>query len=76
MPADKRRWTLHPVTALRIGIIVAVLAGWEALSMSGLLYRDVVPSLQAIGWALYETLADKTSIGTSTRPSMKSAGGL
>ena len=37
----------HPVTALRIVIIVTVLLAWEALAQSGLLYRDVVPSLQS-----------------------------
>jgi ABC-type nitrate/sulfonate/bicarbonate transport system permease component len=58
--AARRRRPLHPVTALRIAIIVTVLVGWEALAASGLLYRDVVPSLQAIARALYETLADKT----------------
>src|SRR5436305_9106579 len=54
-----RRIGLHPVTALRIVIIVTVLAAWEALAASGLLYRDVVPSLLAIGRALYVTLADQ-----------------
>ena len=47
-----RRGFLRPVTALRIGIIVAVLAIWELISASGWLYRDVVPSLVAIGKAL------------------------
>jgi NitT/TauT family transport system permease protein len=47
-----------PVTKLRITIVVVVLAFWEALAASGLLYRDVVPSLLAIGKALYLTLAD------------------
>src|SRR5262247_913045 len=49
---------LRPVTALRIAIIVAVVVIWEAVSASGWLYRDVVPSLTAIGKALYATLAD------------------
>ena len=48
------------MTRLRIVIIVAVLVVWEALAASGLLYRDVVPSLVAIGKALYVTLADAT----------------
>jgi ABC-type nitrate/sulfonate/bicarbonate transport system permease component len=56
----QRRRPLHPVTALRIAIVVAVLGSWEALAQSGLLYRDVVPSLQAIARALYETLSDPT----------------
>ena len=43
---------VQPVTALRIAIIVSLLAAWEALAASGLLYRDVVPSLLAIGKAL------------------------
>jgi ABC-type nitrate/sulfonate/bicarbonate transport system permease component len=47
---------LRPVTALRIAIIVVTLASWEALSASGLLYRDVVPSLLAIGKALFNLL--------------------
>jgi len=47
---------LQPVTALRIAIIVTVLACWEALAASGLLYRDVVPSLVAIGKALFNLL--------------------
>jgi len=49
---------LRPVTALRIAIIVAIVVVWEAVSASGLLYRDVVPSLVAIGKALYLTLRD------------------
>jgi NitT/TauT family transport system permease protein len=49
---------LRPVTALRIAIIVVVLGSWEVLAASGLLYRDVVPSLVAIGRALFGTLTD------------------
>jgi ABC-type nitrate/sulfonate/bicarbonate transport system permease component len=59
---------ITPVTALRIIIIVAVLVAWEALAASGLLYRDVVPSLGAIGKALYATLKDPTfyfNLGTT-----------
>jgi NitT/TauT family transport system permease protein len=47
---------LQPVTVLRIAIIVVTLVSWEALSASGLLYRDVVPSLLAIGKALFNLL--------------------
>jgi ABC-type nitrate/sulfonate/bicarbonate transport system permease component len=47
---------VQPVTALRIAIIATLLAGWEALAASGLLYRDVVPSLLAIGKALLNLL--------------------
>ena len=56
--AQSSRLLLHPVTALRVAIIVAVVVVWEAVSASGLLYRDVVPSLIAIGKALYLTLRD------------------
>ena len=45
------------VTPLRVAIILGVLALWEFLSHSGWLYRDVVPSLLAIGRALYGLLA-------------------
>jgi ABC-type nitrate/sulfonate/bicarbonate transport system permease component len=55
------RWVRrNPVTALRIAIIAGVLIFWEGLARSGLLYRDVVPSLVAIGRALVETLSDPT----------------
>jgi NitT/TauT family transport system permease protein len=47
---------ISPVTLLRIAIILGVLAVWEFLSHSGWLYRDVVPSLPAIGRALAELL--------------------
>src|SRR5262245_6120043 len=53
--ATSRPW-LSPVTTLRIVIIVLVLVLWEALARSVLLYRDVVPSLGAIGQALGELL--------------------
>jgi NitT/TauT family transport system permease protein len=55
LPKAAPRW-VQPVTALRIAIIVTVLASWEALAASGLLYRDVVPSLLAIGKALFNLL--------------------
>ena len=48
---------VSPVTLLRIAIILAVLAIWEFMAHSGLLYRDVVPSLFAIGRALYDLLS-------------------
>src|SRR5262245_10535361 len=48
---------VSPVTLLRIAIILSVLAIWEFLAHSGWLYRDVVPSLFAIGKALYELLS-------------------
>jgi ABC-type nitrate/sulfonate/bicarbonate transport system permease component len=43
---------LSPVTLLRVAIILSLLAVWGLLSHSGWLYRDVVPSLLAIGRAL------------------------
>ena len=46
------------VTAVRVAIVVTVLAVWEAVSMSGILFRDVVPSLQAIGRAIAALLAN------------------
>lgn len=47
---------VSPVTLLRIAIILGVLAVWEFLAHSGWLYRDVVPSLLAIGRDLLELL--------------------
>ena len=54
-----------PVTALRIVIVAAALLGWEALAASGLLYRDVVPSLLAIAKALSATLRDPATRSAS-----------
>jgi len=49
---------IGPVTLVRLAIIAAILVGWEALAQSGLLYRDVVPSLLAIGKAIVGLLTD------------------
>jgi NitT/TauT family transport system permease protein len=46
------------VAALRIAIVVMLLAAWEALAASGWLFRDVVPSLGAIGTAILRLLAN------------------
>jgi ABC-type nitrate/sulfonate/bicarbonate transport system permease component len=62
--ADTRRVTplaapapfISPVTLLRVAIILTLLAVWELVSYSGWLYRDVVPSLLAIGRALINLL--------------------
>ena len=47
------RWR---VTLVRVAIVGTLLLGWEALAVSGLLFRDVVPSLAAIGAALARVL--------------------
>ena len=44
---------LSPVTWLRIGIIVAIVVIWEIIAWSGILFRDVVPSLTKIGRQLF-----------------------
>ena len=49
-------WT-DPVTLVRIAIIVAVLLLWETVSRLELFYRDVVPSLGAIGSATLKLLS-------------------
>ncbi len=43
---------IDPVWTLRVAIIVTILIAWEALSRSGLLFQDVVPSLIKIAVAL------------------------
>ncbi len=47
----------HPVTMVRVAIILAVLVIWQALAASGLLYRDVVPRLEVIAAALWKLLS-------------------
>jgi ABC-type nitrate/sulfonate/bicarbonate transport system permease component len=47
---------LSRVTRLRIVIVVTLVVVWEAVAASGLLFRDVVPSLVTVGRALLELL--------------------
>ena len=49
----------NPVLMVRLAIIATVLIVWEAVSASGLLFRDVVPSLLAIGTAVAKLLLDR-----------------
>lgn len=53
----------NPVTLLRVALIAAALALWQAVSLSGLLFRDVVPSLGAIAGALARLLLDRGFYG-------------
>jgi ABC-type nitrate/sulfonate/bicarbonate transport system permease component len=55
-PSRVSHW-LDPVTRLRIIILVTIVALWEVTAASGLLFRDVVPSLVTVGRALVELLA-------------------
>lgn len=55
-PAPLPAWA-EPVTLVRAAIIATLLVLWEAVARSGLLYRDVVPSLVAIGGAVAKLLA-------------------
>src|SRR6266853_5837739 len=47
----------EPVMVVRAAIIVFILLFWEAIAQSGLLYRDVVPSLLAIGTVIVRLLS-------------------
>lgn len=49
---------LSPVALVRIAIVAGVLVLWEAIAASGWLYRDVVPSLMAIGRATVTLLSN------------------
>jgi ABC-type nitrate/sulfonate/bicarbonate transport system permease component len=55
-PATAPGFFADPVTRLRIAIVATVLIVWELVAASGLLYRDVVPSLRAIALALFKLL--------------------
>ena len=64
---------LSPVTRLRIAILVTIVAVWEAVAASGLLFRDVVPSLFTVGRALVDLLTDPdlkwpVDLGLGTHP--------
>jgi len=48
--------TKSQIMLLRIALIVGIIAIWEAVAASGLLFRDVVPSLVTIGRSLIKIL--------------------
>ena len=50
--SDRAVWQVRLVT------VIACLVAWEALARSGLFYRDVVPSILAVGDALWRELVD------------------
>ena len=59
-----------PVLLLRVAIILAVLAIWQGLAVSGLLYRDVVPRLEVIAApALDLRLIDRDRRATAVQQS-------
>ena len=51
---------VDPVLLVRLAIIATTLIAWEVLARSGLLYRDVVPSLILIGDALWTVISSPT----------------
>ena len=57
-PAADGAPTARRVLLLRIAIVAVVFAVWEIVAVSGILFRDVVPSLTAIGAALAKLLGD------------------
>ena len=56
--APQRMWA-DPVTLFASLSSVTILLTWELVARSGLLYRDVVPSLLAIGDAVVKLLANR-----------------
>ena len=57
-PAPAAILNVSPVLLLRIAIITTIVVVWEAVAASGLLFRDVVPSLFTIGAAIATILLD------------------
>ena len=59
-PASAGGWSALPlkrrVLLLRVAIIVTLVVVWEAVAASGLLFRDVVPSLVSVGKAMVSIL--------------------
>lgn len=54
---------IDAVLGVRIAIIVVALGAWEALAASGLLYKDVVPSLVRIAAALWGVVSSQAFYG-------------
>jgi NitT/TauT family transport system permease protein len=59
-PASAGGWSALPlkqrVLLLRVAIIVTLVVVWEVVAASGLLFRDVVPSLVSVGKAMVSIL--------------------
>ena len=55
--ARTRRPWLGPVTLIRIVIALVLLVTWQLMAVSGLFYRDVVPSLPIVVAALVKLLS-------------------
>jgi len=58
-PAAAVQTKAGAVFLVRAGIVAAVLIAWQAIAASGLLYRDVVPSLPALARALLQLAVDR-----------------
>jgi ABC-type nitrate/sulfonate/bicarbonate transport system permease component len=56
--AERGRSTWQAIFLLRLAIVAVTLIVWELVAASGMLYRDVVPSLVAIAKALATLLSD------------------
>lgn len=59
-PVQRRLSPERRVLAIRVATIVLLVAAWEALARSGLLYEGVVPSFALIVTALIELLSEPT----------------
>lgn len=57
MPQRQSGPRLDSVLLVRLAIVATTLFTWEVLARSGLLYRDVVPSITRIGEALWNVIA-------------------
>ena len=61
-PTASRGWTpgtrvsARDTNLIRVGVVLGAALLWEAVSRSGLLFRDVVPSLLAIGASIWKLL--------------------
>jgi ABC-type nitrate/sulfonate/bicarbonate transport system permease component len=60
------------VLLLRVAIIITLVVVWEAVAASGLLFRDVVPSLLNIGKAMISILTVADHMLSSSAPSTSS----
>ena len=57
-PGSKMVARVDPVLLVRGALVLGLLVTWEAVARSGLLFRDVVPSLGAIAGALLQLVTD------------------
>ena len=73
---ERPGFAIPPAWRLRLILLAVLLAGWQALSMSGLLFRDVVPGLGKLAAALVAEVANPVFLANAGVTGIEIAGAM